>query len=445
MALGTLKVSDNGRYLLQGDSSLFCYLGDTAWRLLYKLDRAETDHYLEDRAAKGFNVIQMVVLDTRFGPNRDGEHAFHDHDVTRPNEKFFEHLDYVVERCAGLGMYVGMFLNWGYVVTGLVLGGRETVEPLVTMDNAHSFGKFLGERYGEKPVIWVVGGDDEPWGKEEVFAEQVRGIKDGDGGRGLVTYHPHGSPERAFDPNIHSSTWFHDADWLDFNMIQSGHKFGSRNYEMIAHDWNQAPPKPVLDAEPSYENMPHNLSDGEHRMDDSDLRLGAYWALFAGACGHVYGCNDVFQFWNPGGEKPTFGARIPWRTALQLPGSYQMQFAKRLLESRPHEDRIPDDSIVTAVDRAARKGHVCATRATDGGFAFVYSTRGYSFTVDMEKLSGETVRATWFDPRSGATEAIGEFAAKGEQTFAPPRIGHGYHSVLILDDVKRGFELPRAE
>ncbi len=442
MALGLLEVSENGRYLLQEDGAPFFYLGDTAWRLLYKLDRAETDDYLEDRAAKGFNVIQMVVLDTRFGPNQDGEHAFHDHDVTRPNEKFFAHLDYVVDRCVDLGMRVGMFLNWGYVVTGMLMGGRKEVEPLVNLDNAHAFGKFLGERYGEKPVIWVVGGDDLPWGKEAVFAEQVRGIKDGDGGRGLVTYHPCGSGERGFDPNNHSSTWFHNEDWLDFNMLQSGHTFGSRNHEMIAHDWNLTPPKPVLDAEPSYENMPHNLNDGQHRMDDSDVRLGAYWALFAGACGHVYGCNDIFQFWAPGGEQPTFGARIPWRTALQFAGTFQMRFAKQLFESRPYVDRIPDDSLVTAVDPEARKGHVCATRGADGGWAFVYSTRGYSFTIDMEKLSGETVRAAWFDPRTGTSETIGEFAAEGEQTFAPPRIGHGYDWVLVLDDVSRGFALP---
>lgn len=109
--VGNLKVSDNGRFLLEEDGSPFFYLGDTAWRLLYKLDRGETDHYLADRAAKGFNVIQMVVLDTRFGPNQYGEHAFHDNDVTRPNEKFFEHVDYVVERCAELGMRVGMLPN----------------------------------------------------------------------------------------------------------------------------------------------------------------------------------------------------------------------------------------------------------------------------------------------------------------------------------------------
>ncbi len=155
MALGLLEVSENGRYLLQEDGAPFFYLGDTAWRLLYKLDRAETDDYLEDRAAKGFNVIQMVVLDTRFGPNQDGEHAFHDHDVTRPNEKFFAHLDYVVDRCVELGMRVGMFLNWGYVVTGMMMGGRKEVEPLVNLDNAHAFGKFLGERYGEREVDWA--------------------------------------------------------------------------------------------------------------------------------------------------------------------------------------------------------------------------------------------------------------------------------------------------
>ncbi len=55
---GKLKVSENKRFLQHEDGTPFFYLGDTAWELFHRLDKEESGKYLEDRAGKGFNVIQ---------------------------------------------------------------------------------------------------------------------------------------------------------------------------------------------------------------------------------------------------------------------------------------------------------------------------------------------------------------------------------------------------
>ena len=431
----SLKVSENGRFLLQEDGKPFFFMADTAWRLLYKLDREDTDIYLEDRAAKGFNVIMPVIFDIRFGSNQYGHDAFQDDDPTRPNEAFFEHVDYVVNKCESLGMYVGMLPNWGYIVTGMSPGGEYFLdEPLVDMSNARQFGRFLGERYRDKPIIWIMGGDQTATRKQDVFTAQAEGIAEGDGGRGLRTFHP--------NPPLSSSAAYHDADWLDFNIIQSGHMLDHPNNETIAGDYALDPPKPTLDSEPMYEEMPQFLRDGYPRADAWQVRKQAYWSLFAGACGHAYGCNDVFMFWNPGGEEPTFGARTPWKIALQLPGSHMMQFVRRLIESRPFMERVPAQELIMNVDREADAGQILATRGADGGYAFVYSSHGFPFTVDMEKLSGNVIRAAWYDPRSGVSEVEGEYPRQAGRTFTPPKKGDGYDWVLILDDSARGFDLP---
>jgi hypothetical protein len=430
-----LKVSENGRFLVHEDRSPFFFLADTAWRLFYKLNREDTDLYLEDRAAKGFNVIMPVVFDVRFGPNQYGHDAFEDDDPTRPNERFFEHVDYVVNRCEELGMYVGMLPNWGYIVTGVNPGGEYFLDaPLVNMANARQYGRFLGERYADKPMIWITGGDQNAGRSGDVFAEQAAGIAEGDGGRGLRTFHP--------TPPLSSSDAFHDADWLDFNMIQSGHLLDYPNHETIAGDYALDPPKPTVDGEPMYEEMPQFLRDGYPRADAWQVRKQAYWSVFAGAFGHAYGCNDVFMFWDPGGEEPTFGARTPWKIALQLPGSHMMTFVRRLIESRPFIERVPDQALIARVDREADAGHVLATRGADGGYAFVYTSHGFPVCVDMERLSGDGIRAAWFDPRSGVSEIIGEFPRQANRWFFPPKKGAGYDWVLILDDVARGFALP---
>lgn len=50
------------RYLVNERGAPFFYLGDTAWELFHRLTREEAEQYLQDRASKGFTVIQAVAL-----------------------------------------------------------------------------------------------------------------------------------------------------------------------------------------------------------------------------------------------------------------------------------------------------------------------------------------------------------------------------------------------
>lgn len=59
--------------------------------------------------------------------------------------------------------------------------------------------------------------------------------------------------------------------------------------------------KPVIDGEPSYENIPIGLHDpSEGRWKAADVRRYAYWSVFAGSCGHTYGHNSIMQMLRPG-------------------------------------------------------------------------------------------------------------------------------------------------
>ncbi len=57
-----LQVSPNGRYFVDQDGKPWFYLGDTAWLMFQRLDDAETEEFLQDRAGKGFTVIQAYVI-----------------------------------------------------------------------------------------------------------------------------------------------------------------------------------------------------------------------------------------------------------------------------------------------------------------------------------------------------------------------------------------------
>lgn len=431
-----LKVSPSGRHLQDAGGRPFLYLGDTAWELFHRLNREEADLYLRNRAAKGFTVIQAVVLAERDGltvPNPYGHLPLVDRDPVRPVEGYFEHVDYIVNRAAELGLTVGMLPTWGSYWT---TGNKSAV---FTAENARFFGRFLGARYKEKPIIWILGGDQNIRTPAEraIIDAVAAGLAEGDGGRHLKTFHPRG-------PGM-SSLQLRDAKWLDFHMSQTSH--GARDHDTglyIAHDRALNPPKPTLDGEPRYEMIPVGFYYRDFsrldRMDDFDVRTAAYWAMLAGAAGHTYGHNSVWQMWKPG-LPPVIHASVPWMQAIDHPGAFQMGHLRRLFESRPWQTLIPDQSIIRS-GTVTGPGTIRAARAADGRFAFIYSPRGEPFTVDRAIIKGARVKEIWWDPRYGVAHHVHSSDNQALQTYVPPTSGRGQDWLLILEDEAAGFALP---
>ena len=153
----SLQVSSKSRFLEYEDGTPFFYLGDTAWELFHRLNREEADLYLNNRAEKGFSVIQAVVLAERNGieePNPYGHTPLFDKDPARPNEAYFEHVDYIVNKAEELGLVIGMLPTWGSYWSD-----NNPDRTIFTAANAEQFGEFLGARYKEEPIIWILGGD----------------------------------------------------------------------------------------------------------------------------------------------------------------------------------------------------------------------------------------------------------------------------------------------
>lgn len=442
-----LTVSDNHRFLVKGDGAPFFYLGDTAWELFHRLNREEADRYLKNRAQKGFTVIQAVAiaeLDGQADPNAYGHLPLVDLDPARPavkdgpNNDYWDHVDYIVNQAESLGLVIGFLPTWGRNWHDKVKDGK----PLFTEENAASYGEWLGKRYRDKPVIWILGGDRsvDNEGFKAVIRAMARGLRQGDGGNHLMTFHPPGGNG--------SSTWFHDDAWLDFNMRQNGHQaeFTGR-YDQTRADYNRTPVKPVLDGEPIYEDHPvsFNAKNFGHSIG-ADVRRPLYWDLFSGACGHTYGHHSVWQMWAPG-RNPINNPLMPWFDAIDQPGAGQMQHGKNLLLSRPFLTRIPDDSVIvtdrvpTSVPGAGRYRFV-ATRDESGSFAMVYAPIGRKFKVRMDKIAGPKVKAWWFNPRNGEASVIGEFPNAGEREFQPPQPGELLDWVLVLDSVAHKFMPP---
>lgn len=423
-----LKVSPDGRYLTTSEGKPFFYLADTAWELFHRTDEKEAEVYLDRRAAQGFTVIQCVILAEENGlrvPNANGDLPLIDLDPTKPNEAYFKYVDKLVDMMAERGLVAGLLPTWGDK-WNMVWGEG----PLVfTPENARVYGRYLGKRYRDKPVIWIMGGDRpiKTDLQRSIVSSMSEGVKEGDGGRHLMTFHPCGREQ--------SSQYFHDAPWLSFNMSQTGHARNSKNFEFIQRDYARTPIKPCLDGEPPYESHPNGFKGENGWLGEHDVRCGAYWAIFSGACGHTYGNHAVWQFWKPG-RKPKNAPRTSWMDALDQPGAKQMQHLRKLMESKPFLSRIPDQALLKQGQKEGYR-YIAVTSDRKPGeknatYIMAYFPHHAEAVFDTSVLGKSKLRIEWFDPRLGVTHDRGVHDKRDELKIAPPEELHPLDWVLVL-------------
>ncbi len=436
-SLPALKIAASGKGFETADGKPFFWLGDTGWLLFVKLNRAETIEYLNIRQQQGYNVIQVMVLhDLKHAVNKYGDSALVKGNIAAPavtpgnNPEdaaaydFWDHVDFAIDEAAKRGLYMALVPVWGSNVKG----------GWVTQMQAKKYAAFLAERYKTKSnIIWLNGGDIKGSDSIAVWNQIGSTLKQEDPNH-LVTFHPRGRTT--------SSRWFHQQPWLDFNMFQSGHRnyaqdtskgethYGEDNWRYIQEDQAKKPLKPTLDGEPSYEGIPYGLHDTtQPYWNANEVRRYAYWSVLAGGAGFTYGHNAVMQFYQPGDARSAYGAKKYWREALNDPGAVQMHHLSELINSVADEDRRGDQTLV--INNGKRYDRVAAARGTD--YALLYTYTGKNIQVQMGKIAGKKVLASWFDPRTGEYTEAGSFPNSGTRSFDPPgKPAPGNDWVLIL-------------
>jgi hypothetical protein len=431
---GKLKVSENKRFLVFEDGTPFFYLADTGWELFHRLNKLETEKYLENRRAKGFTVIQAVALAELDGlntPNAEGNRPLIDNNPLNPDEAYFAHVDWVIKKAEEKGIFIGLLPTWGDKVDKQ-RGGAGPV--IFNKENAFRYGQWIGNRYKNfRNIIWINGGDRDGGGDNRPIWEAIgEGVKSVDKNH-LMTFHPRG--ERS------SSDWFQESNWLDFNMCQTGH--GQRSYaiykRIIVRDYNLLHVKPCFDGEPRYEDHPVGWNpEVLGWFNEADIRQAMYWNLFSGGFGHTYGCHPIWQMLAPGRE-PVGLARHYWYDVLDLPGAFDLVHARRLMESRPFLSRVPDQSLI-APDYFPETDYVVATKGD--GYAFVYFPTGFAANINLDKLMAKSINTYWFDPRNGEVRFIETLPGTGIRNFKPPTGGRGNDWILVLDDASKKFDTP---
>jgi len=410
-----LKVGVDKRRLEDQAGTPFLVNGTSSWALIVGLTREEADQYLEDRRIRGFNSVMVMLLarhpQTQGPSNRYGELPFEQlDDFSRPNEKYFQHVDWVINKAAEKGMLVLLapaYLGYDCGAEGWCQQMKAT--PLSVL---RSYGNYLGNRYKDyKNIIWLHGGDADAaaWGALDHVNAVAEGI--------LETDMP-GRINTAHCSRQNSAIDCYNERWLNLNTTYSGCQLSAAKTK---NDYQRLPVFPSLYIEGVYENL---------GADARCLRSQAYWPVVGGLTGQVFGNDPIWKF------------ASGWKTALDSIGSRSMTYLSNLFASRPWSLLVPDyEEKIVSGNRGiiTNSDYIMAARASDGSVIIAYMPTGRTVTVDMSAVAGSAADVWWYDPENGTAHYVGEFNNSGSQNFTSP---DGGDWVLVVDNADLGFAQP---
>jgi hypothetical protein len=423
-----LKISPNKRYLVDQEDSPFFLQGEAPWSLIVGVTKEDAEMYLANRSKKRFNAILVNLIEHAFCENPPkniyGEDPFTTPgDFTTPNEKYFQHADWVISKAAEYNIAVllcPMFL-------GVPGSDHGWYDEIVAQSPAQclEYGTFLGKRYSKfDNILWSIAADRNPDANGMQRIDLISlGIKEYDS-RHLMTAQCY--------PESSSVDIFSGGGWLDFNATYS---YGIVHRKLLA-DYNHTPTMPTFFIESTYES--------EHNSPEVQIRRQAYWAPLCGGFGHVFGNFFIWsfggEFVNDAGWPPGF--REPWQQSMEKSGTTGMVHWGDLFRSRKWYDLLPDQKhevVISGLGEFRGLDYLGAALTSDGRTFIAYMPTPRPITVDLSKMKSSKVRAWWFDPRRGNATQAGEFPTSGPKEFSPPGAGDW---AFVLDDASLGLPAP---
>ena len=406
-----LRVSENGRFLVEEGGKPFFVLADTAWPLFSGLSRKDVMFYLDDRKAKGFNTILCSLL--HFSPSDDadwlpkhrvyGFWAFdgNHYDLSRPNKQYWTHVDWVMQQAQERGLRLAIvpcrFPHAGSAWSRPPTGAVET-----------RFGEYLGIRTcNYNNITWLFGADYPPDQDKRALRLMAEGIR---------YYAPQHLISYYANDDSSSGAFGHDERWLAFNSIRTNRKTHPGEYSLIQQDWHRSPAKPTWLAEPFYEQPDSRFP----------VRQAAWRSALNGGVGFGYGVSNMFNL-SDGSE---------WKDMLNMPGGGDVLRMLDLLKSQPWHKLVPDHAAQDKLFAGANDHndiHFPAACSGDGDFGVIYLPVRAPITVDMARFNGSVV-GRWFSPTTAASVEVNgsPFINSGEHAINPPEPNALAGSDLVL-------------
>jgi hypothetical protein len=422
-----LRLSANGRYLVDQKNTPFLITGDNPHALPGMASVAEAETYFADRQTHGFNAVWINMLvatpayyDARAdGSTPDGILPFSGYiaggtdithyDLTRPNPAYFTRVDEMLTAAASHGLVV--FLDPIDTCCKSAPGRGVWLETMLNNGPAAAvqFGEYIGQRFRHlKNIIWLNGDDFNTWQTHQDDAV-VQAV-----GKGIHSTNPEAL--QTVELNIFTSSSLDDPTWAPLISLNSTYTYSPTYIEML-HSYNQKPVMPTYLVEGHYDL--EKVGDPTDYGTPLVLRRQGYWTMLSGGTGQLYGNAYTWPFIDG------------WQSHIDTVGVTQLEIWKNFFSSLPWQDLIPDQDHTTVVAgfgtfgdthvRVSKSDYCTAARTPDGSLVIAYMPTARTITVNMASLGAPT-NAKWFDPTNGAYSEIsgGPFPYNGTHQFTPP-------------------------
>ena len=439
-----LRPAPGGRYLQDQRGVPFLIKGESAWLALANLTEAEQETYLADRAARGFNLIEVMLTNHDYTrppnpippANRRGEQPFQSPgDLSAPLDAYFDRALGFVDRAAAHGIAVLLAPNY------LGFDGAEEgwwkplLAPANTREVCAGFGAYLGARFRDRRnLLWLAGGDFAPPAGSEGEARHAAII---DAIRTAGASQPWTGHWNVDHLGGISTDQRRFAPGMDLNGVYQyaqPYRFAMRAYDL-------QPPRPVFLLESTYEH--------EHPGGNTQpFRKAWWWTMLSGGAGVVW---SNFFLWRCESARGTYSADYgdtdrsvsSWKEELDSPGARQVVLLHRFFEALPWYRLVPSGrSGVDGVASGQRwgQGHIAAAGTVEHDLIVAYvpptGSERRRFVLDLSDLPAPG-RARWFDPVGGTYLDDRELPARaGEVTFeVPGRNAAGDDDWVLLVEV----------
>ena len=422
-AVFPLKVSTNGRYLVDQGNTPFFIHGDSPWSLIAQLSQEDAGRYLERVQKQGFTAIIVNLVEHAFSDNAPRNHAGDapfttPGDFSTPNEAYFAHADRVLGKAREKGLLVLLFPAWAAGPGGKGGWNQEILSN--GPEKCRAFGRYVGDRYKDFPnIIWGHGGDQNPAPDSPMarnLLEILLGIKDA-APKQMHFYHGMRAKTSLDQENFASHV---DLDAVYVADEARGAARVGESHTTSLRAYNREKFKPLFLFEGVYESvLKEKPKWGDpYTSDRARLRRQVYWNLLSGSTGHFYG------------NFPAWALASGWDgpDGLGSPGYRDMQRLREFVTSHAWWKLVPDDKHLTVTKgygRFKEADYVTGARADDGSLVLAYlpstGTQPRALTVDLTKLRA-AVTARWFNPSDGQYTSISgaPFAATSSREFTTP-------------------------
>lgn len=397
---GPIRVSKDNYRFEHADGTPFFWLADTVWNGPLLADPRDWNLFLDDRAAKGFNVIQFVT--TRWAVahgDAAGRAPFAGKEKIALDPVFFQRMDERVAAINAHGMIAAPVLLWAHP-------SQPELNPAVALpeDQMILLARYMVARYGAYQVAWMLNGDGDYTGAN---AERWKRI-----GRAVFS-NPH--PDRLATMHPGRLRWhtpeYLSEPWYSFQGYQSGHRDDAMHLKWLttegppSKDWRNEKHIPTLNIEPNYEAHRSRVDGATHVFSAADIRRAAYWSLLiAPPAGVTYGAHGVWS-WEARSAEPLnhegTGIAKPWRDAMHLPGSTQMKHLRQFFQAVHWPKLRPaQDLLVNQPGERDPARFVAAAAPEDRSSLVAYVPAGSALILKPEIIKA-LPRARWFNPRTG--------------------------------------------